>query len=58
MEKILGHALEFKSEIQLIIRITQTEVKLAFHITIYQMQVLGDKNPGANSYMFNFLKKF
>ena len=55
--KDLGHLLEFKSEIQLSLDLSKTsELGLSYnHISNAS---LGDKNPGANSYMFNFLKKF
>jgi len=55
--KDLGHIIEFKSELQFSINIFQnSELGLSYnHISNAS---LGDKNPGANSYMFNFLKKF
>ena len=55
--KDLGHILEFKSEVQLSLNIFQSsELGLSYnHISNAS---LGDKNPGANSYMFNFLKNF
>ena len=55
--KDLGHILEFKSEVQLSLNIFQnSELGLSYnHISNAS---LGDKNPGAKSYMFNFLKKF
>ena len=55
--KDLGHLLEFKSEIQLSLDLSKTsELGLSYnHISNAS---LGDKNPGANSYMFNFLKRF
>ena len=55
--KDLGHILEFKSEVQLSLNIFQnSELGLSYnHISNAS---LGNKNPGANSYMFNFLKKF
>ena len=55
--KDLGHLLEFKSEIQLSLDLSKTsELGLSYnHISNAS---LGDKNPGANSYMFNFLKNF
>ena len=56
--KDLGHILEFKTEVQLSYGIPQRKRTLEFLIIIYLMLVLGAKNPGANSYMFNFLKKF
>ena len=55
--KDLGHPLEFKSEVQMSVDLTEgTNLGLSYnHVSNAS---LGDKNPGANSYMFNFLKKF
>ena len=55
--KDLGHPLEFKSEVQMSLDLTEgTNLGLSYnHVSNAS---LGDKNPGANSYMFNFLKKF
>ena len=55
--KDLGSALEFKSEIQMSLNLSDsTELGISYnHISNAS---LGDKNPGANSYMFNFLKQF
>ena len=55
--KDLGHALEFKTEIQASYSISEsTSLGLSYnHISNAS---LGDKNPGANSYMFNLLKNF
>ena len=55
--KDLGHAIEFKSEIQMSLNLSDsTEFGMSYnHISNAS---LGDKNPGANSYIFNFLKKF
>ena len=55
--KDLGHVLEFKSEIQFSYEISKdTNIGLSYnHISNAS---LGDKNPGANSYMFNFIKNF
>ena len=55
--KDLGHILEFKSEIQASFNLSEnTGIGMSYnHISNAS---LGDKNPGANSYMFNFLKKF
>ena len=55
--KDLGHVLEFKSEIQLSYA---TSDKSSFGVSYNHVSnaSLGDKNPGANSYMLNFLKKF
>ena len=55
--KDLGHVLEFKSEVQLSYKASDT-TNLAVSYNHISNASLGDKNPGANSYMFNFLKKF
>jgi hypothetical protein len=55
--KDLGHLLEFKSEVQLSLDLSQSS-KLGFSYNHISNASLGDKNPGANSYMFNFLKNF
>ena len=55
--KDLGHALEFKSEVQLSFDIF-TNSELGFSYNHISNASLGDKNPGANSYMFNFIKQF
>ena len=55
--KDLGHALEFKSEVQLSLELPK-ESQLGFSYNHISNASLGDKNPGANSYMFNFFKKF
>ena len=55
--KNLGSALEFKSEIQMSLNLSDsTEFGMSYnHISNAS---LGNKNPGANSYMLNFLKQF
>ena len=55
--KDLGHILEFKSEIQFSYELSNdTSIGLSYnHLSNAS---LGDKNPGANSYMFNFIKNF
>ena len=55
--KDLGHALEFKSEVQLSLELPK-ESQLGISYNHLSNASLGDKNPGANSYMFNFFKKF
>ena len=55
--KDLGHALEFKSEIQLSLEMPM-DSQLGLSYNHLSNASLGDKNPGANSYMFNFFKKF
>ena len=55
--KDLGYPLEFKSEVQMSLNLSKnTELGISYnHISNAS---LGKKNPGANSYMFNFLKQF
>ena len=55
--KDLGSVLEFKIEIQMSLNLSDsTEFGMSYnHISNAS---LGDKNPGANSYMLNFLKQF
>ena len=55
--KDLGHLLEFKSEVQISLDIFKNS-ELGFSYNHMSNASLGDKNPGANSYMFNFLKSF
>ena len=55
--KDLGHALEFKTEVQLSYSISKS-TNLGMSYNHISNASLGDKNPGANSYMFNFLKRF
>ena len=49
--------LEFKSEVQLSLDLSKNS-ELGFSYNHISNASLGDKNPGANSYMFNFLKNF
>jgi lipid A 3-O-deacylase len=55
--KDLGHVLEFKTEVQLSYGASEsTSFGMSYnHISNAS---LGTKNPGANSYMFNYLQKF
>ena len=55
--KDLGYPLEFKSEVQVSLDLSEsTQFGMSYnHISNAS---LGTKNPGANSYMFNFLKQF
>ena len=55
--KDLGHVLEFKSEVQFSYASSN---KTSFGLSYNHVSnaSLGDKNPGANSYMFNFIKNF
>ena len=55
--KDLGHALEFKSEVQFSYS-SSNNSKIAISYNHVSNASIGDKNPGANSYMFNFIKNF
>ena len=55
--KDLGHIIEFKSELQISLNLSKTS-QLGFSYNHISNASLGDKNPGANSYMFNFFKSF
>ena len=55
--KDLGHILEFKSEVQASWNLSENS-ELGMSYNHISNASLGDKNPGANSYMFNFLKRF
>ena len=55
--KDLGYPLEFKSEIQVSFDLSDTS-HLGMSYNHISNASLGTKNPGANSYMFNFLKQF
>jgi hypothetical protein len=55
--KDLGHIVEFKSEVQLSIDLFNNS-EFGFSYNHISNASLGEKNPGANSYMFNFLKNF
>ena len=55
--KDLGHLIEFKSELQFSLNLSNNS-ELGFSYNHISNASLGDKNPGANSYMFNFLKNF
>ena len=55
--KDLGHLIEFKSEVQLSLDLSKTS-EFGFSYNHLSNASIGDKNPGANSYMFNFLKSF
>ena len=55
--KDLGHMLEFKSEVQLSLDLSKSS-ELGFSYNHISNASLGDQNPGANSYMFNFFKNF
>jgi len=55
--KDLGHVLEFKTEVQAAYNVSEN-TSLGISYNHISNASLGDKNPGANSYEFNFLKKF
>ncbi len=55
--KDLGHVIEFKSEIQASFNFSKN-TSLGMSYNHISNASIGDKNPGANSYMVNFLKKF
>jgi hypothetical protein len=55
--KDLGHIIEFKSEVQLSMNLSKSS-KFGMSYNHISNASLGEKNPGANSYMFNFFKKF
>tara|TARA_B100000886_G_scaffold260120_1_gene185006 strand:- start:171 stop:692 length:522 start_codon:yes stop_codon:yes gene_type:complete len=55
--KDLGSPLEFKSEVQLSLDFLPG-TKLGYSQSHLSNADLGDKNPGADSYMFNFMKSF
>ena len=55
--KDLGHSLEFKSELQFSVELPSNS-EIGFSYNHISNASLGSKNPGANSYMFNFIKQF
>ena len=55
--KNMGSSLEFKTEVQLSVDMSKNS-QLGLSYNHLSNGGLGDKNPGANSYMFNFFKKF
>ena len=55
--KDLGHVIEFKTELQISLKTSETS-QFGFSYNHISNASLGDKNPGANSYMFNFFKNF
>ena len=55
--KDLGHAIEFKTELQFTLDIFSNS-ELGFSYNHISNASLGEKNPGANNYMFNFVKQF
>ena len=55
--KDLGYPLEFKSEVQMSLNLSDSS-ELGISYNHISNASLGSKNPGANSYMINFLKQF
>ena len=55
--KDLGHVVEFKSEVQVSLNLFENS-QLGMSYNHISNASLGEKNPGANSYMFNFFKQF
>ena len=55
--KDLGYPLEFKTEVQMSFDVNDS-THLGMSYNHISNASLGNKNPGANSYMFNFLKQF
>ena len=55
--KDLGYPLEFKSEVQVSFDLSETS-HLGMSYNHISNASIGTKNPGANSYMINFLKQF
>tara|TARA_B100001750_G_C15164443_1_gene426118 strand:+ start:78 stop:590 length:513 start_codon:yes stop_codon:yes gene_type:complete len=55
--KDLGSPIEFKSEVQMSLNLSESS-QFGMSYNHISNASLGDKNPGANSYMINFLKRF
>ena len=55
--KDLGYPLEFKSEVQISLDLNDS-TRLGMSYNHISNASLGSKNPGANSYIFNFIKQF
>ena len=55
--KDLGYPLEFKTEVQVSLDLSDSS-HLGMSYNHISNASLGNKNPGANSYMINFLKQF
>ena len=55
--KDLGYPLEFKSEVQMSFDLGDSS-QMGMSYNHISNASIGSKNPGANSYMFNFLKQF
>ena len=55
--KDLGHLVEFKSELQISLDLFKNS-QLGMSYNHISNASLGEKNPGANSYMLNYFQKF
>ena len=55
--KDLGFPIEFKSEVQMSFNLSDSS-QMGMSYNHISNASIGSKNPGANSYMFNFLKQF
>tara|TARA_B110000971_G_C19736080_1_gene375294 strand:+ start:60 stop:575 length:516 start_codon:yes stop_codon:yes gene_type:complete len=55
--KDLGHIVEFKTEVQASYAISESS-SFGMSYNHISNASIGEKNPGANSYMFNYLKNF
>ena len=55
--KDLGHIVEFKTEVQASYTISESS-SFGMSYNHISNASIGEKNPGANSYMFNYLKNF
>ena len=55
--KDLGYPLEFKSEVQISLDLNDS-TRLGVSYNHISNASLGSKNPGANSYIFNFIRQF
>jgi|TARA_B100001079_G_C16237359_1_gene437413 hypothetical protein len=55
--KDLGYPLEFKSEVQISLDLNDS-TRLGMSYNHISNASLGSKNPGANSYIFNFIRQF
>jgi len=55
--KDLGHAIEFKSQVNIGLNLGASSILSAGYSHVSNAS-LGDKNPGANSYTFNFSRQF
>jgi len=56
--KDLGYPLEFKTEVQVSLNLWDESTEFGMSYNHISNASMGTKNPGANSYIFNFLKEF